>query len=590
MVDLFRSIPIQSPKRNFFNLSHEVKTTTELMRLSPIFKEKVVPNDLFKVSTEIMCRMLATVAPIMHRIDIYTHYFFVPYRLLYDDFEKYISGGKNGQYDVPRPLVNLGVLYDTISLGSVDNETVRNIFGYGSLLDYLGFPVQHWTNLDNTINFSVLKNFDVPYAPFLAFFKIYCDYYNDENFGIQQWEDYEDLGITTVAFWSKFKKGFTPAKLSDDLQSAVISIFNRHNRAWQKDYFTSALPWQQRGPSVSVPLMSGQGTFYAPVEATANSAINKTPFFSTIGNVSVQGSLGKLQNATKSAGSTTLRGINTDTDISQLLLYNPGDTLRARIDSSQFSTGELLLQELRRTMKVQEFFEKDARGGYRYAEVLPSHFGIRSRDSRLQRAEYLGGGKSPLVVMQIANTSSGDESNPQGNLAGIGVSRQRTHQFKYRVPEHGIILGIMSIMPKANYMDGVRREFYATSRFQEYWPSFANLGEQPIQPFELYMPAGITDIDDSTNPFGYTPRYAEYKHRNDEINGYFRGNLKFWHLGRSFSSAPTLGQTFIYGEPNPDRIFATSTEYPMSQDHFLCQIYHSVRTVRPMPKWGVPTF
>lgn len=584
MVDLFRSIPIQAPKRNFFNLSHEVKTTTELMRLCPIFKEKVVPNDIFKVSTEIMCRMLATVAPIMHRIDIFTHYFFIPLRLLYDDFEKYISGGKNGQYDVPRPLVNLGVLYETLSLGGIDNATIRHIFGYGSLLDYLGYPVQHWTNLDNTINFAVLKNFDVPYAPFLAFFKVFCDYYNDENFGLQQWEDYEDLGITTVAFWSKFKKGVRPAKLSDDLQSAVISIFNRHNRAWQKDYFTSALPWQQRGPNVSVPV----GFSNAPITSydvlfRSHSGV-PFPSFVRLDDGSAP-ALGKLQTADRGSGSF----INVDNQADKSLAYNPKGSLYVNVPQGAGGVGELLIQELRRTMKVQEFFEKDARGGYRYAEVLPSHFGIRSRDSRLQRAEYLGGGKSPLVVMQIANTSSGDESNPQGNLAGIGVSRQKTHQFKYRVPEHGIILGIMSIMPKANYMDGVRREFYATSRFQEYWPSFANLGEQPIQPFELYMPAGVTDIDDSTNPFGYTPRYAEYKHRNDEINGYFRGNLKFWHLGRSFSSTPTLGQTFIYGEPNPDRIFATSSEYPMSQDHFLCQIYHTVRTVRPMPKWGVPT-
>lgn len=587
MVDLFRSIPIQAPKRNFFNLSHEVKTTTELMRLSPIFKEKVVPNDLFKVSTEIMCRMLATVAPIMHRIDIYTHYFFVPYRLLYDDFEKYISGGKNGAYDVPRPLVNLGVLYDTLSKGTIDNGTIRHIFGYGSLLDYLGFPVQHWTNLDNSINFGLLKNFDVPYAPFLAFFKIYCDYYNDENFGIQQWEDYEDMGITTVAFWNRFKKGTTPTALSSDLQSAVISIFNRHNRAWQKDYFTSALPWQQRGPNVTVPVNFASGPVNSyDVQWRSTTGLSEQPRF--LRHDGGTAALGKVQTAT-SSGFPEYIDVDSDTS-SYSISYDPRHSLFVNIPSGGGGVGELLLQELRRTMKVQEFFERDARGGYRYAEVLPSHFGIRSRDSRLQRAEYLGGGKSPLVVMQIANTSSGDESNPQGNLAGIGVSRQKTHQFKYRVPEHGIILGIMSIMPKANYMDGVRREFYATSRFQEYWPSFANLGEQPIQPFELYMPAGVTDIDDSTSPFGYTPRYAEYKHRNDEINGYFRGNLKFWHLGRSFSSTPTLGQTFIYGEPNPDRIFATSTEYPMSQDHFLCQIYHTVRTVRPMPKWGVPTF
>lgn len=528
--------------------------------------------------------MLATVAPIMHRIDIFTHYFFIPLRLLYDDFEKYISGGKNGQYDVPRPLVNLGVLYDTLSLGGIDNNTIRHIFGYGSLLDYLGFPVQHWTNLDNTINFAVLKNFDVPYVPFLAFFKVYCDYYNDENFGLQQWEDYEDLGITTVAFWSKFKKGVRPVKLSDDLQSAVISIFNRHNRAWQKDYFTSALPWQQRGPNVSVPVGFGNSPVTSYDVYFRSHAGTPFPSFDHLSD-GTPSALGKLQTADRGSGSF----INVDTQADRALAYNPKGSLYVNIPQGAGGVGELLIQELRRTMKVQEFFEKDARGGYRYAEVLPSHFGIRSRDSRLQRAEYLGGGKSPLVVMQIANTSSGDESNPQGNLAGIGVSRQKTHQFKYRVPEHGIILGIMSIMPKANYMDGVRREFYATSRFQEYWPSFANLGEQPIQPFELYMPAGVTDIDDSTNPFGYTPRYAEYKHRNDEINGYFRGNLKFWHLGRSFSSTPTLGQTFIYGEPNPDRIFATSTEYPMSQDHFLCQIYHTVRTVRPMPKWGVPT-
>lgn len=587
MASLFSSIPLRPPKRNYFNLSHERKLTTDIMRLTPIMCEKTVGKERFVVTSDILVRMMATVAPIMHNINIYTHFFFVPRRLLWSDWQNYIGGGRDGKYDVPRPTLRLGRLIGYGHTVKHWNETdMARCFGIGSYMDYLGFPVQKWTKADGTVNYDVFNSgspsynealdlLPIPLEPFMALLKIYVDYYRDENLSpYKEWEDYVDLGFTNPTFWSSL--GSIDRWPADkDFSIFLIGMFGTNNRAWAKDIFTSALPWQQRGPSVSVPI---DGNLSLPeLSVSLNKNATGKGWFSSPNGQSAPG--GPL--------------ISTGTSITVTnnpVVYNPADTLHVAARELPVATGELLLQELRYTMKVQEFFEKDARGGYRYSEVLLSHFGVRPQDARLQRSEYLGGGRSPLVVSQVANTSSGDASNPQANLAGLGFSRQKTHQFNYSTPEHGWIIGLMSIMPKANYMDGVPRLFYGLDRFSEYWPSFAHLGEQPIQNMELSVLAGYSDINDSTSPFGYTPRYAEYKTRQDSVHGAFRTTLKYWHMAREFSSVPTLSEAFIDTPPNSNRVFATSSDIPANTDHFLCQIYNRVKAIRPMPKYGVPQF
>lgn len=602
MANLFQSIPLRPPRRNFFNLSHERKQTTEMMRLTPVMCEKVLGSDRFSVTSDILVRMMATVAPIMHNINIYTHFFFVPRRLLWSDWQDYIGGGRDGQYNVPRPTLPLDKLISYFKdVLKWSDKDIAACFGIGSTMDYFGFPVHKWTTSSGLINYDIIHDgspsfnskiadFPIPLEPFMANFKIYCDYYRDETLSpYKEWQDYVDLNFTSPVFWSDLSsKTVNNWPTIQDFKLFLYSIFRVQNRAWAKDIFTSALPWQQRGPVVSVPVNVPTYGLGSDLQAEIN-----------IGEMLGQGQL-RPQGTQSGAVSVSRSSGNSNYVVS-------GDVVNPRwqpnsASSSMYNapvtnagsavalTGELLLQELRYTMKVQEFFEKDARGGYRYSEVLLSHFGVRPQDSRLQRAEYLGGGRSPLIISQVANTSSGDSGNPQANLAGLGFSRQKTHQFNYYVPEHGWIIGYMSIMPKANYMDGVPRQYYGLSRFDEYWPSFAHLGEQPIQNMELSILAGYSEINDSSSPFGYTPRYAEYKTRQDSVHGAFRTTLKYWHLAREFDTVPTLSEEFIDSPPNSDRIFATSTDIPANTDHFLCQIYNRVKAIRPMPKWGVPKF
>lgn len=586
MASLFQSIPLRPPRRNFFNLSHERKQTTDMMRLTPLMCEKVIGSDRFSVTSDILVRMMATVAPIMHNINIYTHFFFVPRRLLWDDWQNYIGGGRDGQYNVPRPTLPLFrlILYFKDEIGWADKD-IAACFGIGGVMDYFGFPVHKWSTSSGLIDYALFRegnsgysseisNFPIPLEPFMANFKVYCDYYRDETLSpYKEWQYYADLGFTSPTFWNNLSiKTIDNWPKDQDFKLFLYSLFRVQNRSWAKDVFTSALPWQQRGPVVSVPIQNADITL---PDIPLKSDLSGRPWFQSAGGA-VEGTVTSTGTGISVAGKE--------------VVYNPGGSLVVPSQTFNVQSGELLLQELRYTMKVQEFFEKDARGGYRYSEVLLSHFGVRPQDCRLQRAEYLGGGRSPLIISQVANTSSGDAGNPQANLAGLGFSRQKTHQFNYYVPEHGWIIGYMSIMPKANYMDGVPRQYYGLSRFDEYWPSFAHLGEQPIQNMELSILAGYSDINDSSSPFGYTPRYAEYKTRQDSVHGAFRTTLKYWHLAREFDSVPTLSEEFIDTPPNSDRIFATSTDIPANTDHFLCQIYNRVKAIRPMPKWGVPKF
>lgn len=592
MASLFQSIPLRPPRRNFFNLSHERKQTTDMMRLTPVMCEKVLGSDRFSVTSDILVRMQATVAPIMHNINIFTHFFFVPRRLLWSDWQNYIGGGRDGQYNVPRPTLPLDrlIFYFKYVLKWKEKD-IAACFGIGSIMDYFGFPVHKWTTPSGLINYDVfhdgnssynanIANFPIPLEPFMANFKIYCDYYRDETLSpYKEWQDYVDAGFTSPTYWHDIaSKRAALWPTNEDFKMFLYSIFRVQNRAWAKDIFTSALPWQQRGPVVSVPVT---GNIDLPAQTVKLDKAAGNPWFEPMSGTGIGQSGPVVSSGT---------GIRVSASQPYDVAYNPANTLVVPSRSISVNSGELLLQELRYTMKVQEFFEKDARGGYRYSEVLLSHFGVRPQDGRLQRAEYLGGGRSPLVISQVANTSSGDAGNPQANLAGLGFSRQKTHQFNYYVPEHGWIIGYMSIMPKANYMDGVPRQYYGLSRFDEYWPSFAHLGEQPIQNMELSILAGYTDINDNASPFGYTPRYAEYKTRQDSVHGAFRTTLKYWHLAREFDSVPTLSEAFIDTPPNADRIFATSTDIPANTDHFLCQIYNRIKAIRPMPKWGVPKF
>jgi hypothetical protein len=514
-------------KRQVFDLSHDVKLSLDMGQLIPIYVEDIVPGDKFRVRTEVMLRFAPMLAPIMHRVNVFTHFFFVPYRLLWKDWEDFITGGRTGTVSpvFPRAVVTQS--------GSVSK---------GTLFDYLGYPAGQSLPANN-ISFSIL--------PFLGYQLIYDQYYRDQNL--------ESSVIEHLLPWNSGVVQYSISELSGG--NGVTAL---RRRAWEKDYFTSALPWAQRGGEVNLPF-SGQ----APVDWCVESSGKK---------------IGVLGGVTGTGGTADLSSVN----VSDATGAIPSSThLDASVDFSNASS--ITINDLRRSIKLQEWLEKNAKGGARYIEQIFSHFGVKSSDARLQRAEFLGGGKTPVMISEVLQTSASFDvtpdvrTTPLASMAGHGISVGSTHEFTRSFEEHGLVFGIMSVMPRTSYQQGTPRMFTKFDKFDYYFPEFAHLGEQEIKNKELYT---TNDQNYNEGTFGYTPRYAEYKYRESRVCGDFRDQLNYWHLGRIFSSAPNLNDTFIKPDiESLNRIFAVQDD---KTQHLWCQVYHNIKAVRPMPKFGTP--
>lgn len=525
---LFSYIPLRRPKKNVFDLSHDVKLSLDMGQLIPIYVEDIIPGDKFRVRTEVMLRFAPMLAPIMHRVNVFTHFFFVPYRLLWKDWEDFITGGKTGNASPIFPR------YSVTGGGSVNK---------GTLFDYLGFPAGQSLPSDG-ISFSAM--------PFFAYNLIYDQYYRDQN-----------LESPVIESALPFSSGLLQVTVSNFNGSS--SPFSLRYRAWEKDYFTSALPWAQRGGEVNLPF-SGE----APVDWKIASSGAK---------------LGELVGTTGTGGTGNLDSVSIGASTGPI----PNSTrVNASVDFSNASS--VTINDLRRSIKLQEWLEKNARGGARYIEQIFSHFGVKSSDARLQRAEFLGGGKTPVMISEVLQTSGSPTASgsaifdtPLASMAGHGISVGSTHEFTRFFEEHGLVMGIMSVMPKTAYQQGTPRMFTKFDKFDYYFPEFAHLGEQEIKNKELYT-TNSRVYNEGT--FGYTPRYAEYKYRESRVCGDFRDQLNYWHLGRIFSSAPNLNSTFVHPDSSTlNRIFAVQDD---KTQHLWCQIYHNIKAVRPMPKFGTP--
>jgi hypothetical protein len=516
-MSIFTHVEKTHVKSNTFDLSHDKKFTMKMGELTPIFSQEVLPGDKWNVKTTQLLRLAPMIAPIMHQITCYTHYFYVPNRILWDGWQDFITGGADGEREPQHPFIQFG-------------QNVNGLQGVGSLSDYLGLPVAN----------TVTGQYDVNALPFAAYQKIYDDYYRDQNLITSTWEKLTD-GNNSLSYnkWLKIRK-----------------------RAWQHDYFTSALPWTQRGPEATIPL--GQ---------TAPIMFNPT---------------GTEDNVTKVIGGAIANGYNNfkTNSSGQLQAELVGTSAKINIDNSANLVTDLSgatassIIDLRRAFKLQEFLEKNARGGARYNESILAHFGVTTSDGRLQRPEYLGGGATPITISEVLQTSdSAQDLTPQGNMAGHGISLGQNSKVNYRAEEHGWIIGIMSIMPKTQYSQGIPRQLRKFTKFDYYFPSFAHIGEQPIYNEELYA----VDTADDFTIFGYTPRYAEYKYVPSTIHGEMRTTLNFWHLGREFSSKPNLNQNFVECNPDADRVFAVSGE-----EHFYVHQHYKVKANRKMPYFGKP--
>lgn len=512
--NLFNSIQLLKPKTNVFDLSHDVKLSCNMGQLVPTCVMECVPGDKFNLSCESLLRFAPMVAPVMHRFDVSIHYFFVPNRILWKNWENFITNTKVAGTVPAFPYVNV----DDVS--------------YTKLLDYLGIP-----DPDGSANVE-----KVSALPLAAYQMIWKEYYRDQNLQLN--------GI--------------PDPLVDGNNTAAADLTVLRNRCWEHDYLTSALPFAQKGDAVNLPL----GKI---VYDNADFDVNNPPTFRQQDDVI--GAAGSLDlTATTGTGDVSIHS-NTSTSQASQLAYDPMGTLE---------TESTTINDLRRAFRLQEWLERNARAGTRYVENILAHFGVRSSDKRLQRPEYITGVKSPVTISEVLNTTGTDDA-PQGNMAGHGVAVTSGKYGKYFCEEHGYIMGVMSIMPKTAYQQGMPKHFMKhQDAFQYYWPSFANIGEQEV--FKNEVMAFI----EIPGTFGYTPRYAEYKFMPNRVAGDFRSTLNFWHAGRIFAPGydPVLNEDFVESDPTL-RIFAVTDP---DVDHIWCHVYNKIRAVRPMPKFGTPKF
>lgn len=556
MANLFRSVRGTRLKRNAFNLSHDVKLTTDFGRLTPILCKEVVPGDVFKLRSEMLIRTAPLFAPLMHRVNAYVHYYYVPSRILMKNFETFITGGEDGtgrvkerfsalQTTVEKPYATFKSLVGWFTGGDGNRRRVLgNVFGEGSLFDYLGFPALDGNSVALlAADPTKATTTKIDLLPFKAYHLIYNEYYRDQNFE-DEIDILKDVDGDMVAYLNQAIADGASGTVIGDMMS---KFFLLHQRNWEKDYFTSALPWPQRGDETTI----GED-----------------------GNLLVQNSFPTDASAPVSNNSVDLEDI----------FANVESTVNVPVTS---------INELRRALAVQKFRERLARYGSRYTEFLRGVFGVTPKDSRLQRPEFLGGFKQQLKFGEVLQTSETTESSPQGAYAGTGFSLSGGKYIKRSFDEHGYIIGILSIMPKPSYMQGWPREFTRFDKLDYYVPDFAHLGEQDIRTSELvWSPTG----NSNGNLFGYIPRYAEYKFSPSRVCGLMRSNLDFWHLARRFGAGQNLNQSFLeVNRLEMDRVFnyqgdedVPEVVMPSFDDHFWLQVYHDIKAVRPMPKFGTP--
>lgn len=533
MANVFNSVRVRKPKRNVFDLSCVNKLTCEAGELIPIYWEEMLPSDEFKVATANRIRLAPQALPVMHNVDVSMYWFFVPMRILWPNFEEFITGGKDGTSQPSFPFIELASVAPTAA---------------GSLLEYLGVP-----------SFSSAHSISSNYSamPVAAYIKIYNDYFRDENLQEELVAECVDGNNNSVGINILAQLGNSTAPYQRRQWGCYLS-------SWKKDYFTSALPWTQRGNPVRIPLLGNAPINYGSKLDAGNPLMTgaKNPSY-VVAESSAGGSApsGKVAVSSSSTSNVNIYGL--EADLSQAT--------------------SATINDLRRAFRLQEFLERNAVGGSRLTEIIRAHFGVRSPDARLQRAEFVGGSVNPVMFEAVYQNSATQENSPLGDFAGRAMSVGGQKPIKFYAKEHGIFMGIMVIRPRPEYQNITPRRLLhgLNDKFDFFWPDLAHIGEQPILNRELYTSGSSVD----NQVFGYTPRYNEYRFHASETHGEMKTALKQFHMNRIFDSTPKLNQQFMNCNPRTDMFVVQDSNI---SDHYWCEILIGNRAKRPIPKFGTP--